>query len=252
MFQQLPHPTIFAHRGAKNHAPENTLAAFRLAVAQGAPAIELDVKLTSDGEIVVFHDRTLERTTNGTGRLQDKTLAALKELDAGSYFSPTFKEEPIPTLTEVFEAVGHKVFINIELTNYATPKDQLPDKVAALVERFGLQTAIMFSSFNHLALQRARQLLPSVPLGLLASPGLLGAPARSWIGRRWVAYQALHPAIRDVKPGLIKQAHQLGHRVYVYTVNARQDMLRLFKEGVDGIFTDDSPLAFDVLRQMEK
>ena len=183
MYQQLPRPTIFAHRGSKNHAPENTLAAFRLAVTQGAPAIELDAKLTADGEIVVFHDRTLERTTDGTGRLQDKTLASLKELDAGSFYSPAFKGEPIPTLAEVFEAVGRQVFINIELTNYASPKDQLPDKVAALVERFGLQTGIMFSSFNRFALQRARQLIPGVPLGLLASPGILGAPARSWLGK---------------------------------------------------------------------
>ena len=252
MYQQLPRPTIFAHRGSKNHAPENTLAAFKLAVTQGAPAIELDAKLTADGEIVVFHDRTLERTTDGTGRLQDKTLAALKELDAGSYFSPAFKGEPIPTLAEVFEAVGHQVFINIELTNYATPKDQLPDKAAALVAKFGLQKKIMFSSFNHYALQRANRLIPGVPLGLLAPPGILGVPARSWLGRKWVAYQALHPALRDATPRLIKKSHQRGHRVHVYTVNKPADILRLFHYGVDGIFTDDPPLAFDVLRQMGK
>ena len=252
MYQQLPRPTIFAHRGAKNHAPENTLAAFRLAITQGAPAIELDAKLTADGEIVVFHDRTLERTTDGTGRLQDKTLAALKELDAGSHFSPAFRGEPIPTLAEVFEAVGHQVFINIELTNYASLKDQLPDKVAKLVVDLNMQERIMFSSFNRFALQRARELLPKVPCGLLALPGWLGAPARSWLGRRWVEYQALHPALVDAKPGLIDKAHKRGHRVHVYTVNQRTDMLRLFQYGVDGIFTDDPPLAFDVLRQMEK
>jgi glycerophosphoryl diester phosphodiesterase len=252
MYQQLPRPTIFAHRGSKNHAPENTLAAFRLAVTQGAPAIELDAKLSADGEIVVFHDRTLDRTTNGTGKLQDKPLAALKELDAGSHFSPAFRGEPIPTLAEVFEAVGGVVFINIELTNYAAPKDQLPDKVAQLVVDFNLQESIMFSSFNRFALQRARELLPKVPCGLLALPGLLGAPARSWLGRKLVAYQALHPAMRDTTPKLVNEVHQRGHRVHVYTVNKRPDMLRLFQYGVDGIFTDDPPLAFDVLRQMEK
>ena len=252
MYQQLPRPTIFAHRGSKNHAPENTLAAFKLALAQGAPAIELDVKLTADGEIVVFHDRTLDRTTGGTGRLQDQTLASLKALDAGSHFSPAFKGEPIPTLAEVFEAVGRQVFINIELTNYASPKDQLPDKVAELIIKFDLQDGVMFSSFNRYALQRAKQLLPAVPLGLLALPGIIGAPARGWLGRQWVAYQALHPALVDATPGLISKAHQRGHRVHVYTVNKREDMLRLFQHGVDGIFTDDPPLAFDVLRQMGK
>jgi glycerophosphoryl diester phosphodiesterase len=213
MYQDLPRPTIFAHRGSNAHAPENTLAAFTLAVAQGAPAIELDAKLTADGEIVVFHDQKLDRTTDGSGRLLSQKLAALKELDAGSHFSTAFKGEKIPTLAEVFEAVGRLVFINIELTNYASPRDQLPDITAALVCKFGLQ---------------------------------------EWIGRKWVAYQALHPAVKDAKPDLIRKAHQRGHRVHVYTVNLRQDMLRLFKHGVDGIFTDDPPLAFDVLKQIGK
>ena len=226
------------------------MSAFHLALTHGAPAIELDAKLTADGEIVVFHDRTLDRTTDGTGHLNHLPLAALRELDAGSHFSPQFRGEKIPTLAEVFESVGQQLFINVELTNYATPKDQLPDKVVALVQYFGLQNRVMFSSFSHIALQRARQLMPEVPLGLLASPGILGAPARSWIGQRWVNYQALHPAAVDARPGLIQKNHSLGRRVHVYTVNMRQEMIRLFQAGIDGIFTDDPPLAFEVLKQI--
>jgi glycerophosphoryl diester phosphodiesterase len=252
MYQELPRPTIFAHRGAKAHAPENTLAAFLLAVKQGAPAIELDAKLTADGEIVVFHDKTLNRTTDGTGTIQNSPLAALKELDAGTHFSAEFKGEKIPTLAEVFEAVGQQVFINVELTNYASPKDALPDKTAVLVRHFGLQERVLFSSFNRFALQRTAELLPEVPRGLLALPGMLGVVARSWIGRRWVDYQAIHPAAMDAKPGLIAKAHQRGQRVHVYTVNQRREMLRLFHAGVDGIFTDDPPLAFAVLKEMGK
>jgi glycerophosphoryl diester phosphodiesterase len=252
MYQDLPRPTIFAHRGSIAHAPENTLAAFNLAVAQGAPAIELDAKLTADVEIVVFHDQTLERTTDGRGKLREQTLAGLKELDAGVHFSAAYKGEKIPTLTEVFETVGRLIFINVELTNYTSPRDQLPDKAAALVQKFGLEDRVMFSSFNRYALQRVSRLLPEVPRGLLALPGILGAPARSWLGRMGLAYQAIHPAERDATPGLIKKAHQRGYRVHVYTVNRRQEMLRLFQEGVDGIFTDDPPLAFDVLKQMGK
>ena len=252
LYQTLPRPTIFAHRGSKAHAPENTLAAFKLAVSQGAPAIELDVKLSSDGEVIVFHDQMLNRTTNGSGAVGNLPLAALKELDAGSHFSAAFKGEKIPTLSEVFETVGQHVFINVELTNYASPRDALPDKAAALVKKFGLQDRIMFSSFNHITLQRAHQLLPEVPLGLLAPPGILGVIARSWIGRRWVTYQAIHPEVRDTSPRLIRNAQQRGHRVHVYTVNQPQVMLRLFQAGVDGIFTDDPPLAFSVLNEIEK
>ena len=110
----------------------------------------------------------------------------------------------------------------------------------------------MFSSFNRFALQHAHQLMPEIPLGLLALPGIFGAPARSWIGRKWIAYQALHPASMDAKPRLIQDAHQRGQRVHVYTVNLRQEMIRLFKAGVDGIFTDDPLLAISVLKQIGK
>ncbi|HBY09528.1 MAG TPA: glycerophosphodiester phosphodiesterase, partial [Chloroflexi bacterium] len=122
----LPRPAIFAHRGASAYAPENTLAAFKLAVDQGADAIELDAKLCADGQIIVIHDQTVERTSNGAGKVADLPLSALQELDAGSWFGLEFKGEPIPTLDEVFEAVGQKIFINIELTNYASPRDLLP------------------------------------------------------------------------------------------------------------------------------
>lgn len=252
MYHDLPRPTIFAHRGSRAHAPENTLAAFNLAVAQGAPAIELDARLTADGEIVVFHDQTLERTTNGRGKMPEQTLAALKELDAGTHFSSAYAGEKIPTLAEVFESVAQLVFINIELKNYSSPRDQLPDKVADLVKRSGVQERVMFSSFNRIALQRVSRLLPDVPRGLLALPGMLGAPARSWMGRIGLVYQAIHPEKRDATPRLIQKAHQRGERVHVYTVNQPQEMLQLIQYGVDGIITDDPPLAFDVLKQMGK
>ncbi len=252
MYQVLPRPTIFAHRGSRAHAPENTLAAFNLAVAQGAPAIELDARLTADAEIVVFHDQTLDRTTDGTGNLSENTLASLKELDAGSHFSAAFAGEKIPTLAEVFESVAHLVFINIELKNYTSPRDQLPDMVAVLVKRFGVQERVMFSSFNRIALHRVSRLLPEVPRGLLALPGFLGAPARSWIGRIGLVYQAIHPEKRDATPRLIQKAHQRGQRVHVYTVNQPQEMHQLIQHGVDGVITDDPPLALDVLKHMGK
>src|SRR5512143_1463332 len=97
----LPQPVVFAHRGASAHAPENTLAAFELALAQDADAIELDVKLTADGQAVVIHDPTLNRTTGSQGSVKNMSLAELKSLDAGSYFSETYRGEKIPTLEEV-------------------------------------------------------------------------------------------------------------------------------------------------------
>ena len=122
-------PLLIAHRGASAHAPENTLAAFELAIHLGAPAVELDVKLTGDHQVVVLHDQTLDRTTDGKGPLAAHTLEAVKQLDAGSYFSPEFRGEHVPTLAEVFEAIGKAALINVELTNYETPGDDLVDRV---------------------------------------------------------------------------------------------------------------------------
>ncbi len=146
MLDMISNPVIFAHRGASNYAPENTLAAFDLAYRQGAKAIELDAKLTADGQVVVIHDQTVDRTTGGSGRVKEMRLAQLKELDAGSHFDVSFKGEPIPTLDEVFAAFGPFLFINVELTNYASLLDPLPEKVAGLVKKHKLSQRVMFSS----------------------------------------------------------------------------------------------------------
>jgi len=245
MLNLIPNPVIFAHRGASSYAPENTLAAFDLALRQGAEAIELDAKLTADGQVVVIHDQTVDRTTQGSGRVKEMSLAQLKELDAGSHFDMKFKGEPIPTLDEVFAAFGQQLFINVELTNYASLFDALPDKAAGLVKQHKLSQRVIFSSFNPIALLRIHRLLPETPIGLLALPGNSGAWARSWPGRI-VPYQALHPALEDVTPGLVEKCHRLGKQVFVWTVNQVEDMRRLVAMRVDGIFTDDPISAREV------
>lgn len=242
MLASLPRPIIFAHRGASAHAPENTLAAFELALAQGADAIELDAKLSADGEVVVFHDSTLDRTTNGTGRLAQKTLAELRSLDAGCFFSEKFRGEKIPLLSEVFEAVGKEIFINVELTNYSTPRDQLTEKVCALVKRHALEDRVIFSSFFASNLKKAQRLLPQVPRGLLALGGWMGAWARSF-GFAFGDYAALHPYFTDVTAQQVSRVHQLKRRIHVWTVNKAEDIARLHSWNVDGIFTDDPQLA---------
>jgi glycerophosphoryl diester phosphodiesterase len=248
-----PSPIIFAHRGASAHAPENTLAAFVLALKHGAEAVEMDVKLTADGEVVIIHDQSVDRTTDGTGKVAELTLSAIKKLDAGAYFDIAYAGEPIPTLGEYFDMLGQRIFTNVELTNYASPRDDLPDKVVALVKEHNLVERVMFSSFNPRALQRAQTLLPEVPVGLLTLPGWKGWPLRSWLGRMLVpGYQALHPEKGDVTETLVGAAHRRGQRVHVWTVNDPGEMNRLFTLGVDGIFTDDPRLALQILRSVNR
>ncbi len=243
MLNRLPSPIIFAHRGASAHAPENTIAAFELAHQQGADAIELDVKLSADGIPVVIHDSTVDRTTDGSGRVVNLELAALQELDAG-------EGQRIPTLDEVFASVGGKLLINVELTNYKTPNDQLVEKVVDVVEKHALAESIIFSSFFSRNLKRATQFLHQTPCGLLALPGLLGWWGRSY-GFRLGDYQAMHPNLKDTTSQQIERIHRMGRRVHVWTVNAAEEMHQLADWNVDGIITDDPQLAVKTLERVK-
>lgn len=249
LLYQLPQPTLFAHRGSSKYAPENTLAAFEMAIQQGADAIELDAKLSADHRVVVIHDQTVDRTTSSTGLVKEMSYPELRELDAGSHFDSAFRGEKIPLLDEVFESVGRKIYINIELTNYTSIADGLPERVAQLVKKHNLASWVMFSSFNPIALLRARRVLPSVPIGLLALLGERGAWARSRWGRL-LAYQALHPNYMDLNEELVNNIHQRGCRVHPYTVNQSEEMLRMVQLDADGFITDDPILAKTILHRV--
>lgn len=247
MLEHFARLTIIAHRGASAYAPENTLAAFNLAIQQNADAIELDAKLSSDGHVVVIHDQTVDRTTTGSGSVGELSLSYLRSLDAGSHFDSAFQNERIPTLEQVFLTVGNEIFINVELTNYASPGDQLPDKVADLVGKHKLEQSILCSSFNPIALRRFNRLIPAVPIGLLALPGLKGALARSRLGRFIMPYQSLHPELGDISTNLVDRIHRSGNYIYAYTVNHARDMRRMLDYQIDGFFTDDVLLARQII-----
>lgn len=246
MLEQFPTPIILAHRGDLAHAPENTLPSFQQAIQKGADGVELDAKLTADGHVVVFHDMTVDRTTNGNGKLASFSLEAIRKLDAGSWFSEKFKGVQVPLLKEVFEIVGKDKLINIELTNYTTPRDGLVDKVCDLIKRHGNQKQIIFSSFFASNLKRGAQVLPEVSRGLLAMPGIAGIWARSF-GFTFGEYKALHPHISSVSREQINRVHRLKRRVHVWTANLPEEIIKLKEWGVDGIFTDDPAAALKAL-----
>ena len=244
MLEGMRRPVIFAHRGDSAHAPENTMAAFRLAAAKGADAIELDAKLSADGQVIVFHDETLQRTTDGAGRVRDKPALELQTLDAGWHFSEHFRGERIPLLSEVLEHLGNQLFINIELRNYWTPRDGLARAVCELVKQHALEGSIMFSSFLASNLKLARRILPGVPCGLIAMRGWPGLWARSF-GFSFGDCEALHPNVADTTSQQVRRVHRLKRRIHVWTVNARMQVQRLMDWGVDGIITDDPQLVLE-------
>jgi glycerophosphoryl diester phosphodiesterase len=245
MWNELPRPSVIAHRGDKAHAPENTLSAFRMAQDKGADAIEFDVKLTADGQVIVLHDQTVDRTTNGTGNVAKLSLAAVRELDAGVQFPGQFPGEKIPTLEEVFETVGKQLHMNVELTNYSTPCDALVSKVVELVKNQRVENQVLFSSFFPRNLRLASRLLPQVPRGLLTWPGVLGLWGRTfgWRGD----YAALHPYYENVTAGLVFRLHAAGKGINVWTVDKQEDLKRMVGLGVDGIITDDPASALSLL-----
>jgi glycerophosphoryl diester phosphodiesterase len=217
---------LFAHRGASGYEPENTLLAFERALAMGARWIELDVYAV-EGELIVIHDERLERTTNGTGFVMDKALSYLRNLDAG-------KGQKIPFLREVFDLISNRAGINIELKG---PQTAVP--AAALIAAAitaGRMTAEQFivSSFNRKELLHFKDIYPEIRIGVLVS----GVPRRySMFAEKTGAY-AVHAGMNMVNGRFVAGAHRRGLKLFVYTVNTREDLKRMQDMGVDGVFTD--------------
>lgn len=245
-FRASTGPLVIAHRGACAFAPENTLASFNLAAEQGADAVELDAKLSADGQVMVIHDPTVERTTGGTGVVRAMPYDQLRALDAGSFFEARFAGEKIPTLDEVFETTDRRIMVNVELTNYTSSSDDLVDRVVKIVKRHQLEDWVQFSSFNPLNLVRANRLLPEVPGAILAMDGRAGWWARSFL-MRGVSPEYVHPYFSDVSAAYVARQHAKQRRVNVWTINDPADMQRMLQYGVDGLITNDPPAALKVL-----
>lgn len=228
-------PKIIAHRGASAHAPENTIAAFQLALDHGADGIELDVMLSKDHQLVVIHDDTVDRTTNGSGHVKEMTLKELQSLDAGD-------GQRIPTLEEVFNQFGGRFIINVELKNYASIFDSLPIEVAKRVKKYQIEESILISSFNPFNLPRFHSRLPDVKLGLLTQPD----QAKKWVWRLF-HFDALHPYFSDVDQVLVASLHDRNRKVNVWTVDASQEISRLAALNVDSIITNDPKHTREIL-----
>jgi glycerophosphoryl diester phosphodiesterase len=243
----LDRPLNFAHRGACHEAPENTLAAFRLAMERGADGIEFDVQLSKDDEVVVIHDVTLETTTNGKGAVRDRTLADLKDLDAGSWFDPAFAGQRIPTLQEVIGAVGDRLLLNIELKAEGLGARGLATAVVRAVEANDLLDRVIISSFSPLAVWWSRLLNPRIPVGMLYSPDQPLFLRKLWL-RHLVRPHALHPYHTTIDDATMRWAKKRGYRVHTWTVDDPVEMRRLIRQGVDIIITNRPDLLGQVLR----
>jgi len=218
-----------AHRGASADFPENTLAAFAGAIAAGAGMCELDVHHTADGEIVVIHDDTIDRTSDGHGKVADLRLAQLRAFDAGSWFASSFAAERIPLLQEVFDLVQARCALNIELK-----APGVAARVCATIRQWRAEESALISSFDANALAEVRALAPEIRLGLLTSR----MPARSLERAVLLKAAAINPAFELASAEFCARAHRQGLAIYPWTVDDPDQMRKLISAGVDGIMTN--------------
>ncbi|MGO9607230.1 MAG: glycerophosphodiester phosphodiesterase [Candidatus Binataceae bacterium] len=219
-----------AHRGASGRFPENTLAAFRAAIDAGAMMCELDVQATRDNAVVVIHDKTVDRTTDGVGAVAKMTLAEIRNLDAGARFKDGIgRGERVPTLDEVFAATAGKCGLNIELKAIGVERE-----VAALIRKWNAAETAMVSSFDWRALETMRALDGAIRIGVLGEKDI---PKMFEVAARLGAY-AINPRFDLATRDFCETAHGHGLKVLVWTVDAPGTMRMLIDNGVDGIMTN--------------
>jgi glycerophosphoryl diester phosphodiesterase len=249
-FPDEAYPLVVAHRGASATHPENTLPAFQAAVEAGAQAVELDVRLTSDGVLVVLHDQDVSRTTDGTGFVHDLSLAEIKRLDASGGEGPVVK---VPTLREVLELVSGRAGVNLEIKNipgeasFDSPREAVVEGALEELEATSFSGPVLISSFNWLSIERARQLAPDVSTGFLSVDAI--EPLASLVYARGAGHDFVLPSVNalvSAGEGFVAQVHGASLRAGTWTADDPDLMRTLFSWGVDAVATNTPETAVAV------
>ena len=221
-----------AHRGFSGMYPENTLLAYEKAIEAGCDGIELDVQLTKDGELVLMHDEDVDRTTDGTGWIKDKTFAELRELEASFKFRGKYGVNRVPTLREYFElAAPAGILTNIELKTSIFRYAGIEEKTLSLIDEFGLRDKVVVSSFNHYSAKYFQSLAPEIPCGFLTESVIIG-------GLPYTVEHGIpcyHPEFHMCDDAFMEEANRLGLEINVWTVNEEEDMREMKRLGINMI-----------------
>lgn len=248
-------PLAIAHRGYSAKYPENTLQAFEAAASAGADMVEFDVRLTGDDHPVVIHDSTLDRSTDGSGRLREKSLKEVARLDAGSWFGPDFAGCRVPGLGEVLDALAGRCLLNIELKTepeaFPAEKSALACAALGMVRSRGLMTSALFSSFDPDLMRLVRRLEPEAMIGMLAADEQ-GHDAFPFLARELRA-SAVHPNVDFLEETMIEDAHGRGLLVLAWAPGDKNDeehMRRALELGADGFFANDPRVMRKIADEM--
>ena len=232
--------TIIAHRGASAYYPENTLVSFEKPILMGADMIELDVQLTKDREVVVFHDKKIMRCTNGKGRIADYTLIQLQVLDAGSWFGKKYEATRIPRLMEALSLCRDKIAVNIEIKTEAVTDEVaggIEELCLKIAEQSGMRDHIVFSSFDPRAIKHLRQIDSKASVAVLFEKRHYGSTLPSDIIESLEA-DAFNCSQRELNSKWLSNLKLNNIPTNIYTVNDEKNMKRLIKMGISGIFTN--------------
>ncbi len=221
---------VIAYRGASSLAPENTLASVRKAMELGADYCEIDVQLTKDREVVLLHDFRLKRTAGNAGTLSEYTLDELREFEVGSWFSPDFDGEPVPTLTEVIRAVKGKMLLNIEI-KVSQEETDIAGKVVDIIHSERIRKKCIVTSFDRLIVEKVKELDPRIKTGFIFSQKY---PPDVFEG----SWEALSCNYKVVDADFVAKAREFKKKIYVWTVDDEEEMKRLMELKVDGIITN--------------
>lgn len=227
---------IIAHRGSSGNAPENTAASMNMAVESGCDGIETDLQLTKDKKVVVFHDWNVNRTTDGTGNIKDLTFEELSKLDNGSWFDEKFKGERIIKLEELFDIVPEDITLNLELKSVGDDFRGLEEEVIKILNTKKRKNNIIISSFNHKVLENVRKLDKDIKLGILYEGYLLNLG--KYIENLNLDIYSVHPSCNYINQELVDEVHDLGLKLYAWTVNDKETVVRLEEYGIDGVITN--------------
>lgn len=240
---------VVAHRGASAVAPENTIAALLSAIQVGVPMVEVDVQLTSDGHVVLFHDRTVGRTTSGRGQMHRFTYGELSQMDAGEWFSLEYRGERVPLLEQALTLLRtHSTYASIEIKHPAIGENihYRLERIADVVARCGMTECVLFTSFHHESLKLLRQILPSCNTAAINIPGDQRLPSAI---ARAIGCQAFVCSLRECTRWRIENARAAGLYVGIYTINTAKQLERVLRYPVTAIVSNHPEQILALLRQ---
>ncbi|MBR5246391.1 MAG: glycerophosphodiester phosphodiesterase [Clostridia bacterium] len=245
-------PLVLAHRGANTFAPQNTIPAFQKSVDFKADGIETDVHLCLDNEIVICHNYTIDETSNGFGRIDEMTLSQLKGYDFGSYFSKEFVGVTLPTMSELLDVVKDMALINIEIKPPQKDND-LVKKVVEKIHEYGIVNNSIVSCFDPECVRQVKEFDKNVQTALLYEKSELGNEIMSFGVAKYcqqLGVDAAHPEYFLISHKEIMELHNLGIKVNPWTVNEREDIIKLTKWGCDALITDVPDFCKKVLEEL--